>query len=96
MAIKLPLYITVKRIIKVSLKYKQLNIPKFNITTDGNLIIYTRNNSNSNNNLHNIFSMETLVTYQEQRIKAMEDHIQMLEDECNALYSQINDCEGQC
>ena len=69
---------------------------KFQLTTDGDLFVYTRNNNNSNNNLHNIFSMETLVTYQEQRIKAMEDHIKMLEDECNALYSQINDCEGQC
>jgi hypothetical protein len=69
---------------------------KFQLTTNGDLIIYPGDNSSSNNNLHNIFSMETLVTYQEQRIKAMEEHIQMLEDECNALYSQINDCEGQC
>jgi hypothetical protein len=69
---------------------------KFQLTTNGDLIIHPGNNSSSNNNLYNIFSMETLVTYQEQRIKAMEEHIQMLEDECNALYSQINDCEGQC
>lgn len=73
-----------------------MNIPKFNITTDGDLIIYTRNNSNSNNNLHNIFSMETLVTYQEQRIKAMEKHIKMLEDECKALYNQVDSCDGEC
>jgi hypothetical protein len=40
--------------------------------------------------------MESLMTYQEQRIKAMEEHIKMLEDECNALYSQIDNCNGQC
>ena len=73
-----------------------MNIPKFNITTDGDLIIYTRNNSNSNNNLHNIFSMESLMTYQEQRIKAMEEHIQMLEEECKALYDQMDNCNGEC
>jgi len=40
--------------------------------------------------------METLVTYQEQRIKAMEKHIKMLEDECKALYNQVDSCDGEC
>ena len=69
---------------------------KFQLTTNGDLIIYPGDNSSSNNNLHNIFSMETLVTYQEQRIKAMEEHIKMLEDECKALYNQIDSCDGEC
>jgi hypothetical protein len=37
--------------------------------------------------------MESLVTFQQERIKAMEEHIQMLEDECNALYDQMNECD---
>jgi prefoldin subunit 5 len=37
--------------------------------------------------------MESLVTFQQQRIEALEEHIQMLENECNALYSQINECD---
>ena len=40
--------------------------------------------------------MESLMTYQEQRIRAMEEHIQMLEDECKALYDQMDNCNGQC
>ena len=40
--------------------------------------------------------MESLMTYQEQRIKAMEEHIQMLEEECKALYDQMDNCNGQC
>jgi len=73
-----------------------LNIPKFNITTNGDLIIYNLHNQNNNTNPNNYYSMESLMTYQEQRIKAMEEHIKMLEDECNALYSQIDNCNGQC
>mgnify|MGYP003976836575 CR=1 FL=1 len=69
---------------------------KFQLTTNGDLIIYPGDNSSSNNNLHNIFNMETLVTYQEQRIKAMEKHIKMLEDECKALYNQVDSCDGEC
>jgi len=37
--------------------------------------------------------MESLVTYQQQRIEALEEHVKMLEDECNALYSQMNECD---
>jgi len=73
-----------------------LNIPKFNITTDGDLIIYNLHNQNNNTNPNNYYRMESLMTYQEQRIKAMEEHIQMLEDECKALYDQMDNCNGQC
>ena len=88
-----------KRIIKVSLKYKQLNNQynrKFQLTTNGDLIIYNLHNQSNNNNLNNYYSMESLMTYQEQRIKAMEEHIQMLEEECKALYDQMDNCNGQC
>ncbi len=73
-----------------------MNIPKFNITTDGDLIIYNLHNQNNNTNPNNYYRMESLMTYQEQRIKAMEEHIQMLEDECKALYDQMDNCNGQC
>ena len=63
--------------------------PKFNITTNGDLIITTYNNDNNTNNINN-YSMESLITFQQERIKAMEEHIKMLEEECNALYSQID------
>ena len=69
---------------------------KFQLTTDGDLIIYNLHNQSNNNNLNNYYSMESLMTYQEQRIKAMEEHIKMLEDECKALYDQIDNCNGQC
>ena len=66
--------------------------PKFKITTNGDLIITAYNNDNDINNA-SYYSMESLVTYQQQRIEALEQHIKMLEDECNALYSQMNDCD---
>ena len=66
--------------------------PKFKITTNGDLIITTYNNDNDINNA-SYYSMESLVTYQQQRIEALEQHVKMLEDECNALYSQINECD---
>lgn len=66
--------------------------PKFKITTNGDLIITTYNNDNDINNA-NYYSMESLVTYQQQRIEALEEHVKMLEDECNALYSQMNECD---
>ncbi len=69
---------------------------KFQLTTDGDLIIYNLHNQSNNNNLNNYYSMESLMTYQEQRIRAMEDHIKMLEDECKALYDQMDNCNGQC
>ena len=69
---------------------------KFQLTTNGDLIIYNLHNQSNNNNLNNYYSMESLMTYQEQRIKAMEEHIKMLEDECKALYDQIDNCNGQC
>lgn len=67
-------------------------IPKFKLTTNGDLIITTYNNDNDINNA-GYYSMESLVTFQQQRIEALEEHIKMLEDECNALYSQMNDCD---
>ena len=69
---------------------------KFKLATDGDLIIYDLHNQNNNTNLNNNYSMETLMTYQEQRIRAMEEHIQMLEEECKALYDQMDNCNGQC
>ncbi len=69
---------------------------KFELTTDGDLIIYNLHNQSNNNNLNNYYSMESLMTYQEQRIRAMEEHIKMLEDECKALYDQMDNCNGQC
>tara|TARA_R110002020_G_scaffold117987_2_gene269744 strand:+ start:823 stop:1053 length:231 start_codon:yes stop_codon:yes gene_type:complete len=69
---------------------------KFQLTTDGDLIIYNLHNQSNNNNLNNYYSMESLMTYQEQRIRAMEEHIQMLEEECKALYDQMDNCNGQC
>ena len=42
-------------------------------------------------------SMQVYFTDQWQgKIKAMEKHIKMLEDECKALYDQIDNCNGQC
>ena len=52
---------------------------KFKLATDGDLIIYNLHNQDNNTNLNNNWNMESLMTYQEQRIKAMEEHIQMLE-----------------
>ncbi len=69
---------------------------KFELTTNGDLLIYNLHNQSNNNNLNNYYSMESLMTYQKQRIQAMEEHIKMLEEECNALYTQMNECEGQC
>ena len=69
---------------------------KFQLTTDGDLFVYNLHNQSNNNNLNNYYSMESLMTYQEQRIRAMEDHIKMLEDECKALYDQMDNCNGQC
>jgi len=70
-----------------------LTIPKFNITTDGDIIIYTSPDNADSDNQNNYYSMEPLVEFQQQRIEALQDHIKMLEDECKALYDQINDCD---
>ena len=35
----------------------------------------------------------SLIDYLNCRIESMTNHIQMLEDECNAMYSQMNDCD---
>ena len=69
-----------------------MTTPKFKITTNGDLIINTYNYDDNTNSTNN-YSMESLVTFQQQRIEALEEHIQMLENECNALYSQINECD---
>ena len=42
---------------------------KFQLTTNGDLLIYNLHNQNNNNNLNNYYSMESLMTYQEQRIQ---------------------------
>jgi len=70
-----------------------LNTPKFKLTTNGDIIIYTTFNNSDNDNQNNYYSMESLVEYQQQRIEALQDHIKMLEDECKALYNQVNDCD---
>jgi septal ring factor EnvC (AmiA/AmiB activator) len=70
-----------------------LTTPKFKLTTNGDIIIYTAFDNTDNNNQNNYYSMESLVTFQQQRIEALQEHIKMLEDECKALYSQINDCD---
>lgn len=70
-----------------------MNTPKFKLTTDGDIIIYTTFDNTDNNNQNNYYSMESLVTFQQQRIEALQEQIKMLEDECKALYSQINDCD---
>ena len=70
-----------------------MTIPKFNLTTDGDIIIYTAPDNADSDNQNNYYSMESLVEYQKQRIEALQNHIEMLEDECKALYSQINDCD---
>ena len=36
---------------------------------------------------------DDLIDYLNCRVEAMANHIQMLEDECNAMYSQMNDCD---
>ena len=69
---------------------------KFKLATDGDLIIYNLHNQDNNTNLNDNWNMESLMIYQEQRIQAMENHIKMLEDECKALYDQIDNCNGQC
>jgi len=70
-----------------------LNTPKFKLTTDGDIIIYTTPDNTDNDNQNNYYSMESLVTFQQQRIEALQEHIKMLEDECKALYNQVNDCD---
>jgi septal ring factor EnvC (AmiA/AmiB activator) len=70
-----------------------LNTPKFKLTTDGDIIIYTTPDNTDSNNQNNYYSMESLVTFQQQRIEALQEHIKMLEDECKALYNQVNDCD---
>lgn len=70
-----------------------MNTPKFKLTTNGDIIIYTTFNNSDNDNQNNYYSMESLVEYQQQRIEALQDHIKMLEDECKALYNQVNDCD---
>jgi septal ring factor EnvC (AmiA/AmiB activator) len=70
-----------------------LNTPKFKLTTDGDIIIYTTPDNTDSDNQNNYYSMESLVTFQQQRIEALQEHIKMLEDECKALYNQVNDCD---
>ena len=37
--------------------------------------------------------MEELVEFQQQRIEALQNHIEFLEEECKALYNQLDDCD---
>lgn len=70
-----------------------MNIPKFKITTNGDLMVYTQYNSGDNNYNNNYYSMEKLVEFQQQRIEALQNHIEFLEEECKALYNQLDDCD---
>ena len=38
-------------------------------------------------------SKDDLIRYLNHRVEAMTEHIEMLEGECNALYSQMNECD---
>ena len=38
-------------------------------------------------------SKDDLIEYLNHRVEAMTNHIQMLESECNAMYSQMNECD---
>ncbi len=67
-----------------------MNTPKFNLTTSGELIVETINTDNQNDYKNNNYNMESLVNFQQQRIEALQEHIKMLEDECKALYEQID------
>ena len=67
-----------------------MTTPKFKITTDGDLLV-NKDIINETPNFKG--SKDDLINYLNCRVEAMSNHIQMLEDECNAMYSQINDCD---
>tara|TARA_R100001460_G_scaffold9931_1_gene23597 strand:- start:2599 stop:2826 length:228 start_codon:yes stop_codon:yes gene_type:complete len=64
---------------------------KFNITTNGELMVQDKKINGSTVNFKG--SKDDLIEYLNHRVEAMTEHIQMLEGECNALYSQMNECD---
>ena len=63
-----------------------MNTQKYNITTDGELIV---KNDTINETPRFRGNKDDLIDYLNYRVKAMEEHIKFLESECNALYSQL-------
>ena len=63
-----------------------MNTQKYNITTDGELIV---KNDTINETPRFRGNKDDLIDYLNHRVKAMEKHIKFLESECNALYSQL-------
>ena len=57
------------------------------ITTSGELVVENKEINGSLVNFRG--SKDDLIEYLNHRVKAMESHINLLESECNALYSQI-------
>ena len=63
-----------------------MNTQKYNITTDGELIV---KNDTINETPRFRGNKDDLIDYLNHRVKEMEEHIKFLESECNALYSQL-------
>ena len=59
----------------------------YSITTTGELMIENKEINGSSVNFRG--SKDDLIEYLNHRVEAMEIHINFLESECNALYSQI-------
>lgn len=59
----------------------------YSITTTGELMIENKEINGSSVNFRG--SKDDLIEYLNHRVEAMESHINFLESECNALYSQI-------
>jgi chaperonin cofactor prefoldin len=64
-----------------------LNTLKFNITTNGELMVENKQINGSTVNFKG--SQDDLIEYLNHRVEAMEKHIKFLESECNALYNQL-------
>ena len=63
-----------------------MNTQKYNITTDGELIV---KNDTINETPRFRGNKDDLIDYLNHRVNAMEEHIKFLESECNALYIQL-------
>lgn len=60
---------------------------RIEITTSGELVVENKEINGSSVNFRG--SKDDLIEYLNHRVEAMEIHINFLESECNALYSQI-------
>ena len=63
-----------------------MNTLKFNITTDGDLLV---DNNTINETANFRGNKDDLIDYLNHRVEAMTKHIEFLEEECDALYGQI-------